>query len=133
MPWDSSLLGGFTTGQPWLPMGEANLAVNVETSQRNSDSMLARYRRLFSLRRAERVLVSGQLTEVSASNGVLQFVRSDGKQRFRVMLNLGDQAQRLAVEQGTIVACTDLHRDGELVDRSLHLQPAEALIVRLVG
>jgi alpha-glucosidase len=133
VPWDNSLRCSFTTGEPWLPIGEANRAVNVESSRHNPGSMLALYRRLLGLRRADPVLVSGQLMDVVASNDMLQFVRSDGRQRFRVVLNLGDEARRLLVNSGVIVACTDFHREGERVNGTLHLQSAEAVIVRDLG
>jgi alpha-glucosidase len=129
MPWDDSLQCGFTTNQPWLPVGEANCAVNMRSSIQQLDSMLALYRRLLALRRAQPVLVSGQLSEISSGGGVLQFVRSDGKKKFRVAINLADAARSVPMKRGLISGCTSLCREGELTDNTLSLECAEGVIL----
>ncbi|HXE09177.1 MAG TPA: alpha-amylase family glycosyl hydrolase [Acidobacteriaceae bacterium] len=133
MPWDNSARCGFTAGEPWLPIGDANRAVNVESSEKERDSMLALYRRLLRLRRTEPVLVSGQLTDLSASDGVLHFVRSDGKKSFRIVINLTDEARQIAMQTGVITACTETQRDGEPIHGQLHLKRAEAAIIEQFG
>jgi len=95
--------------------------------------MLALYQRLLRLRRAEPVLVVGQLTEMDASDGVLQFARADGKRRFRVIINLGEEARRIPVEAGAIAACTDLDREGETVNEAVRVEAADAMIIEMVG
>jgi alpha-glucosidase len=129
MPWDDSLQGGFTTNQPWLPVGEANRGVNVQSSIHGLDSMLALYRRLLVLRRAQPVLVSGQLSEISSEDGVLQFVRSDGKKKLRVVINLAEGARRVPLQRGLICACTSLQREGEVTGNILSLECAEGVIL----
>jgi alpha-glucosidase len=128
MPWDDSLQCGFTTNQPWLPVGEANRAVNMHTSSKQLDSMLALYLRLLALRRARPVLVSGQLSELSSGDGVLQFVRSDSKKRLRVIVNLAEGARGVAVQPGVISACTSLRREGEVTSSTLYLEDSEGVI-----
>src|SRR6185437_12390758 len=125
MPWDNSALCGFTTGEPWLPIGDANRAVSVEASKKDRDSMLALYQRLLGLRRAQPVLVSGQLTDLRVSEGVLQFIRSDGRKRFRVAVNLTDEARQIDSEKGVIATGTDLLRESQIVSDGLELRPAE--------
>jgi alpha-glucosidase len=133
MPWDDSPLCGFTIGRPWLPIGDANRAVNVEASRQGPDSMLALYQRLLRLRRTEPVLVSGQLTEMHVVDGVLQFIRSGGGKRFRVAINLADEARQITSQSGVIAACTDMHREGEPINAEVHLKPAEAIIARALN
>jgi alpha-glucosidase len=132
MPWDGSLLSCFTVGNPWLPIGDANRNVNVELSREDPDSMLALYQRLLRLRRAEPVLVSGRIEEISSRDDVLRFVRSDANERFTVLVNLAEEARTLEV-QGVIAACTDMSREGELVNSHLVLEPAEAAILKEHG
>jgi alpha-glucosidase len=133
MPWSISPGSpgcGFTENEPWLPIGEANRRVNVESSEEDPDSMLAFYRHLIELRRAEPALVSGQLTGVSAEGDVLRLVRSDGKKHFEALINLGEQMRQVPIGEGKIVTCTELRRRGELVRDTLDLSPAEALLIR---
>ena len=130
MPWDSSsLYCGFTTGAPWLPIG-ANRDVNVKMSERARDSMLLLYKRLLRLRRAERVLVSGKLEELSSRDGVLRFTRTDETERFTLLINFAEEVRTLEIDRGVIAACTDLEREGERVNAAIHLDPSEAVIVR---
>ena len=131
IPWDGSPLCGFTSGRPWLPIGDENRAVNVQSSRTNPDSMLSLYERLLHLRHEEPVLVSGQLTEMSATDGLLQFVRSGGNERFKFVMNLAEETRSAIVSVGAVVACTNLHREGELVEGTISLQPAEALMIKV--
>jgi len=133
MPWDNSPLCGFTSGKPWLPIGDANRAMSVQSSRTDPTSMLSLYRRLLRLRREEPVLVSGQLTDMSAANGLLQFIRSDGKARFRFVMNLSEEPQQIAVEAGLIAACSNPGREGQAVSESTQVAPSEALIIKAVG
>ncbi len=89
MRWDASSNGGFTTGSPWLPLGEAVAKVNVEAEDRDPGSMLRFYRRLIALRRAEPALAVGDWTPVVARGAVLAYERSVPGRRLVVALNLG--------------------------------------------
>ena len=59
MPWDGSPSGGFTTGLPWLPLGDEHEIVNVEALERDDYSILRLYRNLIQLRQTHATLVSG--------------------------------------------------------------------------
>jgi alpha-glucosidase len=50
MPWDSSANGGFTTGTPWLPVGDG-IAPSVEEQEGDPQSHLVLTRRLIEIRR----------------------------------------------------------------------------------
>ncbi|KAA6458656.1 DUF3459 domain-containing protein [Acidobacteria bacterium AB60] len=131
MPWDNSPACGFTRGTPWLPLGEVNPSLNVEQSRHDPHSMLALYRRLLQLRRAEPVLVAGALTQLSSQDGVLRFLRSDGKKRLAAVVNLAGEERSIPVEDGAIALATDLPRAGEQVHQSVVLKPAEAMVIAI--
>ena len=131
IPWDSSSFCGFTSGTPWLPIGDGNRAVNVQSSRTDPTSMLSFYQRLLGIRRDEQVLVSGHLAEISAADSVLQFMRSNGNKRFRFVINLAEEPRQIDVESGVIAACTDLHRERESVSGILKIEPAEALLIEI--
>jgi alpha-glucosidase len=46
MRWNDSHAGGFTTGDPWLPMGQDVAERHVATCQADEHSLLWLYRRL---------------------------------------------------------------------------------------
>src|ERR1700733_15281645 len=49
MCWDQSPHAGFTTGAPWLPLGEDSSSVNVAVEQHDTGSMLSLYKNLIAL------------------------------------------------------------------------------------
>jgi alpha-glucosidase len=53
MPWNAEPNGGFTTGEPWLPMGD-HRRVNVATQREDPASVLHHTRRLIQLRKSLR-------------------------------------------------------------------------------
>ena len=131
MPWDRSASSGFSSGLPWLPIGDVNKTLNVESMRADPNSMLTFYRRLLQLRRAQPVLVSGSLTDLTGDDGVMRFVRSHATKRFVVLLNLAEQERTVVMSAGVITACTEVHREGEAVSQTAKLAPAEAMIVEV--
>ena len=51
MQWDASEFAGFTTGQPWLGIPANHNYINVETEEKDSDSIFAYYKKLVQLRK----------------------------------------------------------------------------------
>jgi alpha-glucosidase len=120
--------GGFTTGEPWLPLAENFHEVNVENQKQDPHSMLALHRALLTLRRRERALETGGFDACEAPAQVLAYTRGE---RFFVVLNLGSQARRVRLPRaGELVLSTHLDRSGE-VSGTLELRPDEGAIVRL--
>ena len=64
MPWSSEPHGGFTDGQPWLPLNADADVLNVSTQANDPRSMLSLYRALIRLRRNNDVLLIGDLQPV---------------------------------------------------------------------
>ena len=72
MPWAVQAgEGGFTTGAPWLPLGEENLARAVDRQEADPASLLNLTRRLLSLRRDYPALRLGSFTVIHADESVL--------------------------------------------------------------
>jgi len=92
MPWqaDSPQLG-FSTVEPWLPVGRSHreLAVNRQTG---SDSSLLQFtRNCLNLRKAHAALHHGSMTIQRADHQLLVFERAAGVSRVRCTINLSDR------------------------------------------
>jgi alpha-glucosidase len=121
MRWDGSPGAGFTSGEPWLPLGDP--AVSVEAQDADPRSMLALHRSLIALRRSREDLVTGAYATVLA-DGVLAYRRGSNTV---VALNLtGEPAS--AELAGQVLLDTGLARAGERVTR-LELGPGEGVIL----
>lgn len=91
MPWDAGPNAGFTTGAPWLPLNPDWPARNVAAQEADAGSMLALYRRLLALRRAEPALAAGAMALRAAPAGVIAYDRILGDRRLSILLNLTAQ------------------------------------------
>jgi alpha-glucosidase len=128
MQWSPEKYAGFTTGEPWLPVGEDHGEVNVENYRRNPRSMLALHRRLLALRRAEPALALGSYAPVEAADYLLAYAREKDSRRFLIALNLGSQPQTLGAA-GRVVLSTFLDREDEPFGETLDLRGDEGVIV----
>jgi alpha-glucosidase len=111
MPWDAGPNAGFAPAgvEPWLPLGADHATVNVAAQRDDPRSMLALYRALLALRRAEPALSTGGIAEVRAEGGVLAYERRDAAtgRRLCVRLNLGARAQRHVGASGRPLLSTE--------------------------
>jgi alpha-glucosidase len=130
MPWDASPSAGFTTGLPWLPIGDHE-AINVAALKHDPASILQLYRNLISLRRSHLALVTGALQSVAVEKNVLSYQRTDDKQCIMVLLNIGSDAETMMVENGTVLASTYLDRVGQEVSGLMDVRASEGLIIGL--
>jgi alpha-glucosidase len=130
MRWDDRPGAGFTTGTPWLPLGDP--AVNVAAQRDDPGSMLALHRRLLALRRASPALSVGTYEPVQAGGDVLAYLRTGDDGRWLVALNLGPGAGRLDLAvPGRAELATTPGRDGERVEGGLDLAGDQGVVVRL--
>ena len=130
MPWDDSPSAGFTSGTPWLPLGD-NAASNVAAIEHAPRSILTLYRRLIDLRRIHPTLVRGKLQSVLAESGVLRFERVESGTCILVLLNMSKDSVQVAVGSGTVLASTGLDREGQELSGTINLKAAEGLILSL--
>ena len=136
LPWDRSRNGGFTTGQPWLPLGEDYPAVNVEVQKLQPDSMLSLTHALLELRHRELALALGDWAPLPLEGNVLAYSRVRADQCFIIVLNLesSPKAVRFARElRGSIVLSTHLGRAGERISDRLDLSCDEGVIIKTQG
>jgi alpha-glucosidase len=116
MPWDGSANAGFTTGEPWLPIGTANATRAVAAQQEDPASMFSLYRNLLALRRSEAALSVGAYVPVAATDGVLAYERRHGGRRLLVALNFTRELQVLDTVPGDRILLLTTYLD--------HAQPA---------
>ncbi|WP_247888567.1 alpha-amylase family glycosyl hydrolase [Azospirillum brasilense] len=131
IPWDGGPQGGFTTGEPWLPIGPDHDRVNVAAQAADPSSMLALHRALLALRRAEPALSVGCYEPVSAEDDVLVYERRHEGDRFRVLLNLSAAERKVDVvpDAAHIRLSTHLDRGGEPASGALRLRADEGVVI----
>ncbi len=81
--------GGFSEAKPWLPVTASHLSRSVAAQDQAVDSMLNHYRRALAFRRANKVLRDGDMTEITATGDLVQFMRN-GEGAIFCAFNLGE-------------------------------------------
>ena len=139
MQWDGSRQGGFTTGEPWLPVAFEAMTVNVAAQQDDPASTLALYRDLIRCRRASPALRGGTYQTVDGTPpDVFAYLRSSDDERWLIVLNFGEAAHELELGarglSGTVRLSSrpDRQVDGRTGDR-LTMETDEGVLIELTG
>ena len=89
MPWQSGAPQlGFSSVEPWLPVGDAHGPLAVDLQDSSSDSLLRFTTEALKLRNAHPALRGGSMDIVSAGDQLLVFDRIADEQRLRCTFNL---------------------------------------------
>jgi alpha-glucosidase len=134
MQWSGDTHAGFSTVEPWLPVGVDRDTANVASQSRDAGSLLTLTRRLLELRAREPVLVHGAQEPRSASPGLVPYVRAGGGRRFLVILNFAHAGASYDLRDdgaGRVLMSTFLDREGERVTDQLRLRADEGLLIAL--
>jgi alpha-glucosidase len=121
MPWSEDAPNlGFSTGEPWLPLGPSHRALAVNRQDHDAGSLLAFTRKCLELRKAYPALHHGPIALVEAGPQRLIFDRVNRGETLRCTFNLSD-APAPFQRSGRLVIST-----GEATDDALG--PYAALI-----
>jgi alpha-glucosidase len=91
MPWTADAPNlGFSTGEPWLPLGSSHQTLAVDRQGHDAGSLLAFTRQCLALRKAYAALHHGRIALVEAGSQRLIFDRSNGGETLRCTFNLSD-------------------------------------------
>jgi alpha-glucosidase len=132
MRWDETHCAGFTTAEPWLPIGSDFQSNNVARLQKDRRSILWLYRRLIQLRRKEPALMVGDHIPVRSRDGLLMHKRSWQGQEILVALNLVAEPRRFEWNAaGRLLLSTYLDTSDVEVKSPVVLRADEGVIIKL--
>ena len=134
MQWDGTPTGGFTTGEPWLPVAAETATVNVGAEREDARSMLAFERDVIRRRRASPALRRGSYRSLPGTpDEVFAYVREHGAERWLIALNFGPAVEvDLVGERGVVRVSSDPDRPvGASVEGRVWLDADEGLLIEL--
>jgi alpha-glucosidase len=132
MRWDATRHGGFTSGEPWLPMGDDIGEQNVARLQQDHGSLLWLFRSLIALRKARPALSTGEYHAVRSRDDVLMFKRSLGDECLLIALNLSSQPRNIRLRgKAKLLMSTSLDRVSEVVENESILRGNEGVILEV--
>ena len=137
MAWTGDAAGGFTSGEPWLPVAPDAASRNVERQRASESSVLAHYRRLLTLRRESAALRTGDLALVDLGDpDVLAYVRRAGDAVALVVVRFGLQGGEIELppDAGAWRVVLSSH-DAETptVGSRVTVRPLEAMVLAPVA
>ena len=91
MQWNASENAGFTTGKPWIPVNENFTTINVETAEKEANSILHYYRKMIAFRKANPTMVYGDFEDLLPEHPQLFcYRRWDKEANFLLVHNFSD-------------------------------------------
>jgi alpha-glucosidase len=90
MPWraDANDHAGFSSSEPWLPIGTDHLALAVDRQNQDPDSLLNLTRHLLAFRHASDALMRGDARVIEASETILAIERSTPEETMLCVFNM---------------------------------------------
>ncbi len=93
MPWTADAGHcGFSSVEPWLPLGPDHRAMSVDVEEADAYSMLALTRKLIAFRNANEAMLVGDLGIIEAHGSLLIFERRSANQHLICAFNMGGSA-----------------------------------------
>jgi alpha-glucosidase len=139
MQWNASPKGGFTSGDPWLPLHENVLFRNVENQQADSSSLYHFYKKLIHIRRESMPLRRGMYMPITFEpRRLLAYTRQIGDETVLVALNFSRRKTSLVVSSSITRQNWELLLSNKrtalpvVSDRKISLAPYEALLLKTV-
>ncbi len=125
MVWDSdSYCGGFTDGNPWLPVAREHLPLSVAAQEEMPESLLHHYRRAIAFRHHHKALATGEMLDLAAAGTVLRFIRRSAGEELFCAFNISAEPARLTLPAGAWHPVgAELNSAHEGADGVVHLGP----------
>ena len=142
MQWSGAKNGGFTTGQPWLPVPESYKTHNVESELKDPNSVLSIYKKVLALRHSDQALLEGDYVAVNTEDpNVMSYLRRHNGRAVLVVLNMSDGVQKtsfdlsgqgFSAKQAKALVSTN-GKTGNIPLKDVSLRPFEVLIGEVTG
>ena len=132
MQWNQEKNAGFTTGAPWLCVNPDYRKINAESQLKDSDSLLAFYRKLTRLRKDPEykdTFVYGTFEPYQEETENLIAYTRQGEKKLLVMGNLQNQLCKVTLPGECVKVLLDNQAEKVAVEKELLLKPYEFMVL----
>jgi len=129
MQWSAAKNAGFTSGEPWIMLNPNYASINTEAEERDPNSVLTFYQKLFAMRNASSTLQYGSYTPLWTEHGQLFAYRRelDGE-TLTIVCNMSGVSANLPENPAGEIVLTNVAHPTETL-----LLPYEARVFRASG
>ena len=131
LPWTAGPRGGFSEGEPWLPMAPDHLHRSVATQTADPHSVLSFYRQFLAWRKDVAAMRLGDIHFYKTPEPILALRRDCGDARILAVFNLGPEPIQYTLPAPAQPLEGHGLSSGQLVGRELHLPPWGGFFGRL--
>jgi alpha-glucosidase len=133
MQWNDAANAGFTTGTPWLPVGQDYKQVNVAQETADPTSFLNLYKQLIALRKHSDALTKGSYAPIGVQTSVFAYRRVHENSELVILLNFTADTRHVFVAElrGTLIASTHMDTGQQVVHERTTLRPNEGVIIEV--
>ncbi|GAA3178969.1 hypothetical protein GCM10020006_07420 [Fructilactobacillus sanfranciscensis] len=111
MQWNDSDNAGFTTGKPWLPLGNDRKEINVADELKDPNSVLNFYQQMIKLRQSSKfkaLMINGDLNEITEENNqVIAYEMIYENHCITVLVNLSENKALLTKTYSGMLALSN--------------------------
>jgi glycosidase len=123
MQWNNGEQAGFTDGIPWLKINENYKRINVESQDKDENSVRSFYKKMIEIRSKSDVLKQGAFTLIKATKSLFLYERKFDGRRIIVILNFSKRIQKAPYFGNVLISNYDKKEyDGVL-------QPYESIVL----
>lgn len=130
--WNADKNAGFTTGEPWIPVGNSYESINAEAALKNKDSVFYHYKNLINLRKEYDVISHGSVDMIlEEHNKVFGFTRTYENVMLVVLNNFYGEDTEVVLEdellQGNSRILISNYKDSMELGKNISLRPYESV------
>jgi oligo-1,6-glucosidase len=135
--WDTSVNGGFSTHEPWLPVNPNYHTINAKQQLKDEDSIFHFYQKLIALRKEHPAMVHGDFALCgSMDDDVIAFTRSCQQETLLAVHNFSKEPQILCdarITEKSVRVLLSNYGKNDIGTGEIHLKPYETLILKMNG
>jgi len=99
MQWNDTEFGGFSNKNPWIKVHENYGKLNIESLEKDKNSILNMYKKLIALRNSEPILQYGEYKELSFSKDFLSFTRTFNGESITCYFNFSNSMHDFSLKE----------------------------------
>ncbi|MDU3583116.1 alpha,alpha-phosphotrehalase [Clostridium butyricum] len=131
--WNNKKNAGFTSGEPWIPVGNLYKNINAENALNDKDSVFYHYKNLISLRKQHDVISDGSFNIILENHDkVYAYTRSYKNTNLIVLNNFYGEDTEVTIEKELIEGNSKIlisnYKDSGSLSKNIKLRPYESIV-----
>lgn len=131
--WNNNKNAGFTSGEPWIPVGNLYKNINAENALNDKDSVFYHYKNLISLRKQHDVISDGSFNIILENHDkVYAYTRSYKNTNLIVLNNFYGEDTEATIEKELIEGNSKIlisnYKDSGSLSKNIKLRPYESIV-----